>query len=141
MAAQAGGYFWLFGMIFFLIGFYLSFGTMIRSLFAYRNTVYVITDKRIIVQTGAVGRDTRFIELDKVQEVFVNTGFIDKLFGTGSIYVMTAGDLYFSSGSWRSSRYSPTLPALRDPYGVQRILQNAMESNKEGTSGFNLEQS
>ena len=139
MASQASGYFWLFGMIFFLVGFVVSFGNIITNFFAYKNTVYIITDKRIIVQTGAIGIDTQFIELDKVQEVYVNTGFIDRLFGTGSIFVITAGNIFFSSRG-RSSRFRPSLAALRDPYEVHRVLQEAIQENKKERPGFNPDQ-
>jgi uncharacterized membrane protein YdbT with pleckstrin-like domain len=139
MASQAGGFFWLFGMPFFLVGFFLSFGSIITNFFAYRNTVYIITDKRIIVQTGAIGLDTQFIELDKIQEVYVNTGFIDRLFGTGSIFVTTAGNI-FLSGAGRSSRFRPSLAALRDPYEVYKVLQGAIQENKKERPAFNPDQ-
>jgi uncharacterized membrane protein YdbT with pleckstrin-like domain len=126
-------------MPFFLVGFFLSFGSIMTNFFAYRNTVYIITDKRVIVQTGAIGLDTQFIELDKIQEVYVNTGFIDRLFGTGSIFVTTAGNI-FLSGAGRSSRFRPSLAALRDPYEVYKVLQGAIQENKKERPAFNPNQ-
>jgi len=46
----------------------------------HRNTEYMITNQRIITQTGAIGLDTRYLDLDKIQEVYVEVGFIDKTF-------------------------------------------------------------
>jgi len=130
MASQGGGYFWLFGMPFLLIGFAVSFGGAITQLVAYRNTIYIITDKRIIIQSGAIGLDTKFIELDKIQEVYVNIGFIDKIFGTGSLYVVTSGNAFFNSRG-RSSYMRPSLAALREPYEVHRVLQEAIDRLKK----------
>ena len=95
----------------------------------------MITDKRIITQTGAIGVDTRFVDLDKIQEVYVQIGFIDRLFGTGTLYAMTAG----FSGFAPAGRYGyggmhylrPSLAALKEPYEVQKLLQEAMEKSRK----------
>lgn len=51
---------------------------------------YMITDQRIITQTGAIGVDTRFVELNKIQ-VYVRVDWLDKIYGAGSIIAVTAG--------------------------------------------------
>ncbi len=97
----------------------------------------MITDKRIITQTGAIGLDTRFVDFEKVQEVYVQIGWIDRLFGTGSVYAMTAGFSGFSPrggygygyGSYAGNR--PSLSALEEPYEVQKLLQEAIETSKK----------
>lgn len=122
MASQAPGFFWLFGLIFFFIGFGVIFGASIRQLVAYRNTEYLITDQRIVAQTCAIGLDTRYLDLDKVQEVNVRVGFIDKMFGTVTIFVVTTGHVYVGSGS---------LAALKEPYEVQNILQEAIAKARQ----------
>lgn len=91
LALEAPDPFWLFGLIFFFAGFGVGFGAPIRQLVAYRNTEYLITDQRLVTQTGAIGLDTRYLDLDKIQEVYVQVGFIDKMFGTGTIFAVTAG--------------------------------------------------
>lgn len=89
----------------------------------YRNTEYMITNQRIITQTGAIGLDTRFVDLDKIQEVYVKVGVIDKLFGTGSVIAVTAGRVHV--GMMR-----PSLAALREPYEVQKLLQEAVQKTR-----------
>jgi uncharacterized membrane protein YdbT with pleckstrin-like domain len=97
---------------------------------AYRNTEYLITDQRVITQTGAIGLDTRYLDLDKIQEVYVQVGFIDRMFGTGTIFAVTAGQVYVGRGGPfdRSiDRFMrPSLAALKEPYEVQNILQEAI---------------
>jgi membrane protein YdbS with pleckstrin-like domain len=122
MASQAPGPFWFFGIPFFFVGFLSSFGASIRQLISYGNTEYLITDQRIITQTGAIGLDTRFVDLDKIQEVYVNIGFIDRMFGTGTVYATTAS--YVHVGSGMSMR--PSLGSLKEPYEVQKLLQEAV---------------
>ena len=122
-----------------MIGIGIAFGPFLFQLLRYRNTEYMITDKRIITQTGAIGLDTRFVDFEKVQEVYVQIGVIDKLFGTGSLYAMTAGFSGFvprggygygyGYGGFAGNR--PSLAALKEPYEVQKLLQEAIEKSKK----------
>ena len=119
----------LFSLIFVVMGVAFAFGQPIMRLLAYRNTEYVITDRRLITQTGAVGLDTRFVDLEKVQEVYVNIGVVDKLLGTGSISAVTAGQVYVGAqGGSLIGR--PSLASLKEPYEVQRLLQEAIEKTR-----------
>jgi len=97
---------------------------------AYRNTEYMITNQRVIIQTGAIGLDTRFVELDKIQETYVDVGFIDKAFGTGTVIVTTAGEYGYVDRHGRAYRLRPSLASLREPYEVQKLLQEAMEQGR-----------
>jgi len=116
----------LFGLPFVLIGFGITIGPSIWQLMRYRNTEYMVTDQRIITQSGAIGLDTRFVDLDKIQEVYVKVGFIDKMFGTGTVYAITAGFVFIDSGRGATSM-RPSLAALKEPYEVHRLLQEAIE--------------
>jgi uncharacterized membrane protein YdbT with pleckstrin-like domain len=91
----------------------------------------MITDQRVITQTGAIGLDTRFVEFDKIQEVYVQVGFIDKMFGAGTLYVATAGFTGFVPagryGYGGAQDLRPSLAALKEPYEVQKLLQEAIE--------------
>jgi len=132
MTLGAPWIFQLFLLPFFLVGFFTSFGPLISQLMRYNNTEYMITDQRIITQTGAIGRDTRFVDLEKIQEVYVIVGFFDKMFGTGSVITSTAGNIYVGSGPFMR----PSLSSLREPYEVQRLLQEAVKNAR--TSGNRL---
>ena len=100
-------------------------GSPMWQLMRYRNTEYMITNQRLITQTGAVGLDTRFVDLDKVQEVYVKVGLMDKMFGTGSVIVVTAGFVPVAP-TRQGVLVRPSLEALREPYEVQKILQEAI---------------
>ena len=125
-------FFTLFALPIVLVGIGVTFGPSIWQLLRYRNTVYVITNQRVITQTGAIGLDTRFVDFSKIQEVYVKVGITDRIFGTGSVYVLTAGlssfvpPVRYGYGSHFGLR--PSLGALREPYKVQKILQEAIEN-------------
>lgn len=120
----------MFSTIFLLIGLGIAFGPMLHRLLAYRNTEYVITDQRVITQTGAIGLDTRFVDFEKIQEVYVTIGVVDRIFGTGGIRVVTAAGWIGRPMRWGPyggiSPMRPTLEALRNSYEVQKILQEAI---------------
>lgn len=104
--------------LFVLIGIGLTIGPTVWNVMRYKHTHYIITNQRLITQTGAVGVDTRFINLDHIQEVYVNVSFVDKLFGTGSLIVVTAGLPFLG-------RMYPIMTGLKEPYHIQQRLQEA----------------
>jgi hypothetical protein len=62
---------------------------------------------------------------------------MDRLFGTGSLYAMTAGFSSFGPrggfgygyGGFAGSR--PSLPVLKEPYEAQKLLQESIEKSKK----------
>ena len=126
----------VFPLIFLFVGFAIAFGAPISSVLAYGNTEYAITNQRLIIQTGALGLKTRFIDFEKIQEVNVKVGLLDRVFGTGGIYADTASSIrgwtqYSGRGTYNPTR--PDLIALKEPYKVHKILQQAMEDLKSST--------
>jgi membrane protein YdbS with pleckstrin-like domain len=127
-------YFTIFGLPFLLIGIAAAIGPLLWQLLRFRNTEYMIIDKRLITQSGAIGLDTRFVEFVKIQEVYGKFGIVDRLCGTGSLYAMTAGTYGFSPtmgsygyGFWGMQGSRPSRAALEKPYEVQKLLQEAVE--------------
>jgi membrane protein YdbS with pleckstrin-like domain len=100
-----------------------------------RNTEYMITDQRVIIQSGAIGKDTRIFELGKIQEVSIKVGFIDRRFGTGSILILTAGQVAVGNiggdtVNWQFGplpKITPSISVIREPYKVQKLLQGAID--------------
>jgi uncharacterized membrane protein YdbT with pleckstrin-like domain len=115
--------------LFIIIGLLLVFGIPIAQMLRYNNTLYTITDKRIITQTGVIGLDTRYIELDWVREIYVRISVVDRIFGTGSVMVSTASGTVYAGPNQPMIR--PTIVALADPYAVQNIIQQAMQDSRK----------
>lgn len=88
------GFFFIFkgvDLIFVLVGLYITIGWPIRQLLEYPIIRYVITNKRVIIQGGIIGRDFAIADYDKIQSASVNMGVADKLFGgnSGTISIST----------------------------------------------------
>ncbi|MEM3823694.1 MAG: PH domain-containing protein [Candidatus Bathyarchaeia archaeon] len=116
----------LFSLFIILMGLGIIVGPLFVEFLRYRNTEYMITDQRIIAQTGAIGIDTRFVELNKIQEVYVIVSWLDKIYGTGSIVAVTAGYVPVGVPSPYNPLVRPALKAISHPYEVQKLLQEAI---------------
>jgi len=55
----------------------LTVSPIIHTFLSWRNTLYILTDERIIVRRRAVGIDYRILDLDNVQQVNLDVGFWD----------------------------------------------------------------
>lgn len=75
-----------------------------------KNLEYAITDKRIIIRSGVIGIDFKFINYSEIDSVNVKVGIIDKIFRVGDIYI-------------NSSVNSGVLWDVDDPYKVGNALQ------------------
>lgn len=115
------------GWIFVVGGFVIVVGPLLWQLVRFRNTGYMITNKRLITSTGVFGVDTRFVALERIQEVYVNIGVIDKIFGTGSILAVTAAFVPVGTIDRDRTLVRPAFAMVGDPYKVERSLQEAIE--------------
>ena len=77
--------------IYFIIGIIVILILTFLRILAYNYVGFVITNIRVIFQSGIIGRDYQSIDLDKIQDINVNVGLLDTIFKTGSIFVKTAG--------------------------------------------------
>jgi uncharacterized membrane protein YdbT with pleckstrin-like domain len=112
---QSGADFWLFGLPFFLMGVGVIFGSTVKRLLTYGNTEYRITDKRVINKTGADRLE--YIRLERVQETSVDVGFLDKMFGTGTVRAAAPG------------RDAFVIDCVKEPHEVEEILQAAIRNS------------
>ncbi|MBN2197912.1 PH domain-containing protein [Candidatus Wolfebacteria bacterium] len=107
----------------FWIGIGLVFGIPIYQVLVFKHTYYAITDKRVILQKGWIGRDFEMIDFDQITNVEVNVGFFDKFFGsgnTGSILVFTAG----------LSPKSYVIRSIVNPYDIFKFLKKVTHDVK-----------
>jgi uncharacterized membrane protein YdbT with pleckstrin-like domain len=107
----------------FWIGIVLVFGIPIYQILVYKYTYYAITDKRVILQKGLIGRDFEVIDFDKITNTEVNISIFDKILGagnTGSILISTAGSLTYSRQGTAQKPY--TIRNINNPYEVFKFF-------------------
>jgi membrane protein YdbS with pleckstrin-like domain len=76
-----------------------------------------VSGERMRVETGAVSKSSRLIQLSKVQDVRVDQTMMQRMFGVGNISIETAGE---------ASRL--TLEDIDDPHGVASQLLDRAHS-------------
>ena len=129
MSSATGGFGGLFDVVSIMmllphlfIGFAILLGPSIYSVLVHKHTYYAITDKRILIQKGVVGRDFEIVDFDKISNAEVNIGLFDKMFGnTGSILLTTAGSLTYSRQGPVSRPY--ILSNVKNPYEVFKFFK------------------
>lgn len=115
----------------FWIGMFMLFGPTIYNALVFKHTYYAITDKRVIIQKGWIGRDFEMIDFDQITNAEVNVGVLDKLFGsgnTGSILISTAGSFTQTKQGAVSKPY--TLSNVSNPYDVFKFLKQVSHDVK-----------
>jgi hypothetical protein len=87
---------------------------------------YVLTDKRIYIQSGIIGRDINVVEFMAISEPEVNVGLIEKLRGCGTIR-LTPSVYRDRQGNQRTTNKGALLH-IEDPYNVyKRIKQMSVD--------------
>ncbi len=114
----------------FWLGFVLVFFVPLYMYFSYKYIHYAITNKRVIFQSGLIGRDFEIVDFDKITNAEVNVGILDKLFGGGSgtILIFTAGTFTHTRRGVASKPYR--LRHVPDPYEVFKYLKKVSHDVK-----------
>lgn len=112
------------GIIIFILGIILTH-------MVYTRTNYAITNKRVIIQSGIIGRDFKSIDYDRMQNVSVDVGILGVIFKVGSIKIFT-GEMETTGGK------NPRVQSKYDrfnyisfPYEVLKKLQIHLSNRKE----------
>lgn len=75
-----------------------------------KNLEYAVTDRRIIIRSGIIGIDFKFVNYTEIDSVNIKVGLIDRIFKVGDIYV-------------NSSVNAAVLWDVAEPYKIGKALQ------------------
>ena len=81
-------------MLLHLMPVWIWLGNVLTANRRWKNTVYYVTDRRILIQTGFVDQELKTIYYKDIRNVNLRIGLIDRLLGVG--------DLYFDLGEYYS---------------------------------------
>jgi hypothetical protein len=107
----------------FWFGVAMVFGSPLYRILVHKYTYYAVTDKRVILQGGLIGRDFSIVDFDQITNAEVNVGILDQIFGgkTGSIFISTAGT--FSYGKHGPVPRPYSLSHINNPYEVFKFFK------------------
>lgn len=85
-------------------------GSYIKNKLEYKNVVYAITDKRIIIRDGLIGIDFKSLDYSEVDNVNVYVDLLEKIRNVGTIICQVQNMNY-------------RFMAVQNPYDVFKMLQ------------------
>jgi uncharacterized membrane protein YdbT with pleckstrin-like domain len=109
-------YFWL---LLFVIGL---LWLLIRY-FRWITTVYAVTNRRVIVQRGILGKDFDEIPVTQVRGVDVHQSFGQRILGYGTVRVSSEGGSRLGNEDWRG---------IPKPFRFQKLIENATQNVQSG---------
>jgi len=114
----------------FWIGVGFVFGVPLYKALVYKHTYYAVTNKRVILQKGLIGRDFEIIDFDKITNAEVNVGVLDILFGrrSGSILISTAGSFTYTRRGAVQKPY--TISHIGNPYKLFKFFKKVSHAVK-----------
>lgn len=126
LALTSGGapwFFFIFLLPFIAVGAAMLLSPLFFAL-SYKYIYYVITDKRVIMQSGIIGRDFQHVDYDKMTDMGVSVGILDKLLGknAGSISLVT-GAVAVGGESPHVQKLGIFLSHITDPYKVFELVK------------------
>lgn len=119
MDAPPFGYLIIFIMVFHPVLFLLI--AVIARAVQWRYVRYAITEKRIYMESGMIGRDVSTVEFSQIQTPMVNVGLIEKLRGKGTVNLTT--ETYTGRYGRTGVRVSAALKSISNPYGVFKMIK------------------
>lgn len=112
---------------------------LIKRFLEWKNVVYVLTNKRVILQFGIISKDQRSTELSKIQDVTSGIrGIIQRLLGIGYIEIETAGSSgnVLIAGVPKARELADQISRQMDEYKKEEQMEMAKaiaKGMKEGT--------
>lgn len=64
----------------------------VRPFLFWLTTRYVVTDRRVLMRHGVLSRNGRDVPLTRVNDVSFNRSVVERLFGSGTLVIESAGD-------------------------------------------------
>ncbi len=107
----------------------VSVGIIFLTYLGYRVTHYAITNKRIVVQSGIIGRDFKSIDYDKIQNLSLVVGLLGIIFKAGTIKISTGETTTTSKGG--TIAIYDDLQYIPEPRAILQHLQEHLSERKE----------
>ncbi len=121
-AAQAGGFFWMFGLIFFGIGLWNALGPNLLDTLARRRTWYSLTDRRAFIATDLPGQGRRLAAHPIVDATMIEID-LPGPDGLGAVWFATRDSADWTS--WKRRRIRRVgFTRIRDPQRVAGMIRD-----------------
>jgi membrane protein YdbS with pleckstrin-like domain len=104
---------------FWLLLFVLGLLWLLLRYFRWITTVYAVTNRRVIVQRGILGKDFDEIPVTQVRGVDVHQTFGQRILGYGTVRVSSEGGSRLGNEDWKG---------IPKPFRFQKLIENATQN-------------
>ena len=111
-------------MLLHLMPVWIWLGSVITAGRRWKNTMYYVTNRRIIMQGGFFAVNENSLFFKDIRNTHVRIGLLDKVFGTGDI-VFDNGMIYHTRNGNRRAQL-PAMEDLENPYDVYNRVQRVI---------------
>lgn len=108
-------------MLLHMMPVWIWLGSVITAGRRWKNTMYYVTNRRIIIQGGFFAVNENSLFFKDIRNTHVRIGLLDKVFGTGDI-VFDNGMIYHTRNGNRNAQL-PAMEDLENPYDVYNRIQ------------------
>lgn len=96
------------------------FGPIYRF-FAWRSVEYIVTTRRVYLQSGLIGKDITSLGLYEIQNLTVNVGALEKMGNCGTVRLTP--DYSTGTGDNRTTRHGYRMLHIDQPYEVYNLIK------------------
>ncbi len=110
----------------------LLFFSLIWTVLSWRATCYILTNKRVMIKDGVISKKTVYMHFNKVQDIIVSQGFLQRITSCGDIEIFGGRD-----------NTSLIITAIPNPEVFENMINQKIEENDQdmepeqrGTTGY-----
>jgi uncharacterized membrane protein YdbT with pleckstrin-like domain len=75
-----------------LIVIALLFFSLVWTYLSWRARCYILTNKRVMIKSGVISKKNVYMHYNKIQDIIVTQGFLQRIFSTGDIEIFGGRD-------------------------------------------------
>jgi len=110
----------------------LLFLSILWSFLAWRFTCYILTDKRVMIKSGVISKQSVYMHYNKIQDIIVSQGVVQR--------VSNSGDIQIYGGHDRTTLLLENTPKPKEIENMinQKIENDGEEYNRDFKEGQNF---
>jgi hypothetical protein len=120
----------LFGMVFVVVGLYLLLGRFCLNAARRKNTLYAVTNERVIIISGIATQSTKSLSIDTLSDVSLT----EHANGTGTIYFGAVPNWFWWQRSITWPGYTsvmvPSFELIENPRSVFQTIREAQHADR-----------
>jgi len=122
-------FFKLWGIPFVLVGLYITVGRFIIDILQRKNTIYGITNDRVIIRSGIFSKQTKSLNIRTISDIT----FKEKSDGSGTISLGPTGlgqSMLFAGNNWSTWSRAKSTPSLEFIGQVRKVYNILIERQR-----------